>query len=227
MRTPSRSPCSGLLLAGLLFASLAHAHEDGIIGYSGKNGVFCNACHSGGSTPTVALTGPTTVTANTTNTYVLTITGGAAQAGGLNAAVDVDDAIMGAGPSGELRVQNNEVTHTDEQEFEGPTLALTFTVRAPPRNGPFRIFAAGNSTNDNGENNGDRAGATALSVEVTGGIEPPDAGVPPPPPGGEPAPALEDEPTNGCSATGGPALALALLLLAGAAAHQRSRRRGR
>jgi MYXO-CTERM domain-containing protein len=222
-------PWSALLLAGLALSLPAHAREDGITGYSGKSGVFCNACHTGGSQPTVVLTGPTSVTANSTHTYVLTITGGSAEAGGLNAAVDVDDAIMGA--RGELRVQNNEVTHSDEQNFSNGSLALSFTVRAPPRNGPFRIFAAGNSTNDDGDPTGDRAGATALTVEVSGGIDPPDGGAPPPPPPGtlppEPEPLLEDEPTNGCSATGGPALLLALLLLAGAGAHQRYRRRRR
>jgi hypothetical protein len=216
MRASSPSLWPGVLLAALALAAPAHALPEGITGYSGKDGRFCNECHRGGGVPTVVLTGPTSVTAGSTNTYVLTITGGAAQAGGLNAAVDVPDAIMGA--SGELVVRANEVTHTDEQEFENGALALPFTVRAPPRNGPFRIFAAGNSTNDDGEQTGDRAGATALTVEVTGGIEPPDAGAPPPsPPPPDPVtptdPLLgEEEPTGGCAATGGPALLLLSLL---------------
>ena len=234
MRAPPLPLWPGVLLATLGLAAPALALPEGITGYSGKDGRFCNECHRGGTTPTVVLTGPTTVAAGTTNTYVLTITGGAAEVGGLNAAVDVPDAIMGA--SGELRVRANEVTHSDEQEFQNGALALSFTVTAPARNGEFRIFAAGNSTNDDGDPTGDRAGATALTVTVTGGIDAPDAGQPPPDPGtpppdpGTPPPAVDplapgDEPTGGCSATGGPALLLLslLTLLGGAWRRRRAR----
>ena len=232
MRASSLPLWPGALLA-LGIAAPALALPEGITGYSGKDGRFCNACHSGGGVPTVTLTGPTTVAPGSTNTYVLTITGGAAEAGGLNAAVDVPDAIMGA--TGELRVRANEVTHSDEVDFENGVLAFTFTVRAPPNNGEFRIFAAGNSTNDNGEPTGDRAGATALAVTVSDGTEPPDAGPTPPPPPGTPSPdagtpppadplALEDEPTGGCSSTGGPALLLLSLLALFAGAWRRRRR---
>jgi MYXO-CTERM domain-containing protein len=215
MRASSLLPWPAVLLA-LGLAAPALALPEGITGYSGKDGRFCNACHSGGEVPTVTLTGPTLVAPGSTNTYVFTVTGGAAEAGGLNAAVDVPDAVMGA--SGELRVRANEVTHSDEVDFENGVLAFTFTVRAPPANGEFRIFAAGNSTNDNGEPSGDRAGATALAVTVS------DApGTPPPPPAADPL-ALGDEPTGGCSSTGGPALLLlSLLVLVGGAWRRRQR----
>jgi len=61
----------------ILFTPSACASSAGIAGYSGMTaGVTCNACHYGGITPTVTLTGPTSVASGSTNQYTLTITGG-------------------------------------------------------------------------------------------------------------------------------------------------------
>ncbi|MFP6654893.1 MAG: choice-of-anchor V domain-containing protein, partial [Myxococcota bacterium] len=62
-----------LALASLvILAQAAHAFPTGIsTGFLGASG--CNGCHSGGSTPTVSLTGPTTVSAGTTNEYLFVI----------------------------------------------------------------------------------------------------------------------------------------------------------
>src|ERR1051326_2577218 len=75
-----------LLLAAsvLSVASRAHALSGGITTLSfGVNG--CNECHSGGTVPTVSLTGPTVVAPGSVNDYTLTITNSGAQTfGGLN-----------------------------------------------------------------------------------------------------------------------------------------------
>jgi uncharacterized protein (TIGR03382 family) len=224
-----------VLLTLLGLAPAAHALPGGITGRSGKQGTFCNACHSGGATPTVTLTGPTTVEAGSTNSYRLTITGGAAVVGGMNAAVDVADATLGAGTG--LRLSNGEVTHSAPRAFSGGSLAFDFTLRAPPHSGPVKLYAAGNSANGNGKQDGDRGSATLLTLQVTGGTAPPpdagtpDGGVAPTPDAGTPdggvaptePPVLEDEPTGGCSAASGPAALLALLVLLGTARRRRPR----
>lgn len=55
-------------------------------GYSSNRstnaGQNCNACHSGGVTPTVVLSGPTQVAPGSTHTFSLAITGGQNVAGG-------------------------------------------------------------------------------------------------------------------------------------------------
>src|SRR5471032_3059497 len=69
-----------------LVLSFAVAHDNGISGYSSKQGVICNQCHGGGTAPTVALTGPSTLTPGESAQYTFTITGGAAARGGFNVA---------------------------------------------------------------------------------------------------------------------------------------------
>src|SRR5437016_7517745 len=73
-------------LGAILLASQANASSGGISGFSGKNGSTCTSCHGGGIQPTVTLTGPTSVSTGSTNTYTLTIIGGSDIAGGLDVA---------------------------------------------------------------------------------------------------------------------------------------------
>jgi len=95
--------------------------------FSGKSGSFCNACHSGGATPTVTLAGPTTLQAGATGTYTFIIAGGAAVAGGLDAALD--DGSLAAGAhlatvSASTQLLGGEVTHTMPVSFASGSRSL-------------------------------------------------------------------------------------------------------
>lgn len=89
-----------------------HATANGKVGYSGNpatnGGQTCTACHTGGSTPDVSLTGPTAVLPGVTNLYQLTIDGGPAQTGGFNVSINSGDLLEGT----ESRLETGELTHT-------------------------------------------------------------------------------------------------------------------
>src|SRR4051812_45422869 len=117
------------LLILCLLAATAEARPTGISGASGKSGTICNRCHSGGATPTVSLAGPATIAAGGQSTYTFTITGGAAVAGGLDAALD--DASLAAGArlatvSPLTQLLNGEVTHTQPHDFAAGALTFQF-----------------------------------------------------------------------------------------------------
>ncbi|HEY2746767.1 MAG TPA: choice-of-anchor V domain-containing protein [Polyangia bacterium] len=167
----------GRLLCGvvLLAAADARAHDDGIDGYSGKSGTVCNQCHSGGATPTVSLSGPTSLPAGGSGTYTLTIAGGAAVAGGLDAALD--DASIAAGAhlatvSPSTKLMSGEVTHATPVKFSSGGLSFQFSVVAPAAARTMTLYAAGNSTNGNDSDSGDKAAATTMSIAVSGNVPP-------------------------------------------------------
>jgi hypothetical protein len=164
----------------LLLPCAALAEPDGIYGYSGQISSTCNNCHSGGTAPTVTLSGPSTLMAGASGTYTLTISGGAGVVGGLDVST-VSDAMLI--PGNGMQGIGSEVTHTSPKSFSGGTVSFSFTVSAPSASGTVKLYGAGLSANGNGHNSGDRAGTTTFSITVTGGAPPPvDAGSPPPPP---------------------------------------------
>ena len=142
----------------------AWAHAAGVSGYSGKTGSTCNGCHSGGTTPTVVITGPTSLATSSTAVYTLTITGGAAVVGGLDAATSAGT-LQATGPNTQL--MSGEVTQTTATSFSGGSLAFTFTLVAPSSAGTITLYAAGLSANGNGSTSGDKAAGTTLAVTVT------------------------------------------------------------
>ncbi|MBL8917329.1 MAG: PKD domain-containing protein [Myxococcaceae bacterium] len=144
------------------------ANQLGVVGYSGKGAESCNNCHTGGATPTVAITGPSTLQAGQTGTYQVSISGGAGSRAGMNVAVDVPAAQLLA-VAGDSVSFSNEVHHSAPKAFSGGRATFSFRVLAPNFAGPVRLFAAGNSCNGNGSTSGDRAAMTTLQVQVTGG----------------------------------------------------------
>lgn len=172
-----RSTAAAAIL--VLWAATAAARPTGITGVSGKAGSFCNQCHSGGATPTVTLSGPAALAPGQRATYTLTITGGAAVAGGLDAALD--DAALAAGAtlatvSPSTQLSNGEITHTQPVSFSGATLTFQFAVTAPASARTMTLYAAGNSTNHDGTNSGDRAAAATLAITVGNGVPAPAGG---------------------------------------------------
>ena len=93
-----------LVFLALMQASFALA-SPGYTGYSGKSSSTCGSCHSGGTAPTVSITGPTTATAGSVNSYTMKITGGPLSAGACDIAVS--GGTLGAGTGDSLK--NSEI----------------------------------------------------------------------------------------------------------------------
>lgn len=157
-----------LAILVFLVAFPASANQLGVVGYSGKGAETCNNCHTGGSSPTVTITGPTTLQAGQTGTYQVSVSGGAGARAGMNVAVDVAAAQLLA-VAGESVAFSNEVHHSAPKAFSGGRATFSFRLLAPNFAGPVRLYAAGNSCNGNGSASGDRAGFATLQLTVTGG----------------------------------------------------------
>jgi uncharacterized protein (TIGR03382 family) len=213
MRFPSYGAAGVLSLC--LLSTSAFANSNGISGYSGKTAsLTCNSCHTGGTAPTVELTGPTTLAAGATGQYALTIRGGAAVVGGTNIAVSNTAASLEPGAG--MKKLGSEITHTSPKSFASGEVRFDFSVVAPASGGTLTLFGAGNSANNSTADRGDMAATTRLDVTITGGsgggtdggTSGPDAG-----PGTDPGDG--DDNTGFCSATGGSPLLVFSLLVAG------------
>ena len=109
----------------LIYSCLpASASSGGITGFSGKSGSTCTSCHSSStSVPTITLTGPTTVTSGSTNSYTLSVSVITAGNGGLDVAASAGTFAAGSG----TQVLNGEITHTAPSS----THSWTFSWTAP------------------------------------------------------------------------------------------------
>lgn len=197
-----------MLLAVVL---LALANPGGITSYSGKQGGnTCNQCHAGGTAPTVAITGPSTLMPGASATYTVTISGGAAVRAGLNAAVSGGTLIAGSG----TQVMGGEVTHSAPGMFNAGTAAFSFTLTAPATSSTLRLYVAGLSASGGNAEMGDMDGSATLEVQVGDAVM--QAPMPPTPVsvrGAQPGAVSGGVVEGGCSVTGG--LPLGLLALAG------------
>jgi hypothetical protein len=112
-----------LVVAAIYSPALATASSGGISGFSGKTGSTCTACHSQSTTniPTVMLTGPTTVTSGSTNSYTLSVSVITAGNGGLDVAASAGTFTAGTG----TQVLNGEITHTAPSSTHGWTFSWT------------------------------------------------------------------------------------------------------
>jgi hypothetical protein len=160
------------VLAGVLCigaASPAVAFPGGIASQSlGPQG--CNACHVGGQTPTVALTGPTTVDPSSTNEYTLSISVvGAQNFGGLNVAAPFGTFAVGGSNSSQTQLIPGaggrfEVTHLSPKAASGAAILFSFLWTAPDSFTDVTFSAWGNAVNHNGDRTGDQAAFTMLAV---------------------------------------------------------------
>jgi len=236
-----------LAALGVLSSSSVFAHQNGQTGFSGKvSANSCDSCHTGGTDPTVTITGPETLLLNATGLYKVTITGGAGVTGGFNAAVSMGTMSLKAGTS-DVKVESGEVTHTNDKAFSAGAVSFEFNVKAPATGTTFKIFTRGVSSNNNASPVGDNGNSAELNVALTSppvadagtpdagtpdagtpdaGTPGADSGTPNPPatpnPGGDDdGTDLPDEPSGGCSMAGGFLAPLGMLL--GALALRRKR----
>ena len=143
----------------------AHASGNGISGQS----TDCMTCHTGGTLPTVAISGPAIVPPFTRNYYTVTVSSGTV--GGFNASVSTGflaplqggvDPVASACPVKSTGLGNDEVTQTSPCGSRSWTFVWT-----SPASGSHTIFAAGVGANNNGNPTGDRGNvAPAFNVLV-------------------------------------------------------------
>jgi hypothetical protein len=168
--------------AVLAVAGGAHAYTTGISGYSGKSGMICNDCHSGGKPPTVTLSGPATLAPGELEVYTLKIAADVVSSATMPANLPYSglDVATSAGTLGTVvqmnptHILDGEVSHTDKLP-RANIVQVMFSLTAPPAGGPLTLYAAGLSADGDGTPAGDAASATTLAVMVSA---PPDlAGV--------------------------------------------------
>jgi hypothetical protein len=227
MRSQLRFLSLSSFLAGCLLTLPAHARSSGITGYSGRQGVTCTQCHTANSNPkpTVQLSGPTYLTPGETGQYTFTITGGPGASsdgfGGMNVAVDNSGALLQPGTG--LYEDFGELTHVGGNAFSGTSITFTFTLVAPETPGTVKMYAAGNSTDNNGNLTNDQSAATTLDILVSN--DPPDAGTGNPPdagtgntpdagPGPDTGTGKGGDGSSGCAAMGGPPMVWLVVMLA-------------
>jgi MYXO-CTERM domain-containing protein len=251
-----RSWCAAAIVLALTCATgIAWSHSNGESGHSGKQGLTCNDCHSGGPTPNVFFDGPTTIEAGTTVTYTFHVKTTQPLAGMNVAATDGiqlhdDDAgTTYLSASEELVHPRPLATGAGDAGDAGDAgeAVFTFSLDAPQYAGTIQLWGAGNAVNGNKDTTGDKANDTKITIIIDGPPAPqPEAGPPPPPPpppptqvptlppvpnpdAGATSPSKDDDGGSGCAvgATASDAStgAAAFVLLALARAVSRRRRR--
>ncbi len=140
----------------------------GISGYSGNpatnTGNSCALCHSGGTVPSINLSGPVVVQPGTVNNYTLTISGGQQNSGGLNISASSGTLISAVANT---KLQAGEITHTARAAAIGGTVSWNFSWQAPTTLGSYTIYSAGLSTNADSNSTGDRVANSATTITVS------------------------------------------------------------
>lgn len=163
----------GLIAAPQNASGFSAGVSSGVLGPTG-----CNTCHTGGTTPTVSLTGPTTVTASTSTEYLLTITSPVGQlSGGLNASVDVGSLTVGGANSALTQITpsgggNFDVTHSGAKLGDTTEVLFSFIFDAPASAGPATLDVWGNAVNGTGTTAGDASMMASLAITVEAGAPP-------------------------------------------------------
>ncbi len=167
--------CAGLLL----LPAVAGAHRNGIVGYSGQDGFFCNECHDDGGVavpPDVRIEGPAQVEPGAMATYRIVVVSNRAEqvAAGFNVSASAGD--LNPGDDTGVRRQRDsfsqrfELTHAVPRENDASgEAAWEFVWTAPDTPGEAVLFAAGNSVNDDFTFGDDAPAITMLAVQVGDG----------------------------------------------------------
>lgn len=168
----------GVFVLTLATGQQVFGFSGGISGYSGNvatnAGNTCMFCHSGGTTPSINLTGPVLVQPGTINTYTLTISGGQAHSGGMDVSVDAGTLMN---MLAKTRLQSGEINHNQRATAAGDgSVSWNFNWQAPTTPGSYTLYGAGLSTNGDGNTTGDGVATIVYSVTVsTAAPQPPTA----------------------------------------------------
>ncbi len=175
-------------LLPLVVASRVDAFSGGITTLSFNQSTGCNACHTGGITPTVTLSGPTLVAPSSINDYTLTITANGSQTlGGLNVSSALGVLGLGGADSANTQTLNGtggraEITHTAAKLASGGLVTFTFQWTAPASFNSATLLGWGNNVNGNSSTTGDRASNASLTILNANGTATPTPGMSTPTP---------------------------------------------
>lgn len=154
-----------LAALSVLVAAPVFANASGAVGYTNSppNNDTCNSCHSGGTAPTVQITGPSSVGAGASATYTLTASGGSRY--GFDIAVSDNANAKLNGVSAGIGAAFNELYQSSPSSAN----SWQFTLSAPPFAGNIKLYATVNAVNGNGNTSGDRSASTSFDVAITAG----------------------------------------------------------
>jgi len=131
----------------------------------------CNACHGGGSVPTVTLSGPTIVGPGDTVEYTLEIFSTSAQDnGGLNVRASTGTLSTGGANAAQTDTISGlggltEITHSSPKPTVSDIATFSFEWTAPPDfTGSATLTGWGNAVNGNSSPSGDAASSDVLVV---------------------------------------------------------------
>ena len=159
----------GLSLLGL--ATHAHAFSAGVSGYSGKDGVVCDSCHTptGFGLGAVTISGPVSVEPGALASYTMRLSGGEAPALGFDLAAS-GGVLIDTNASG-TQILNQELTHS--APIQAPFATITFDWRAPTTPGTYTFYAAELAADLMNGAAGDDTFTTTFTVTVTTVNQPP------------------------------------------------------
>ncbi|MBK8285380.1 MAG: hypothetical protein IPK97_11150 [Ahniella sp.] len=140
------------------------------LGYAGGNA--CSACHTGGSNPLTAFSGPLNVPIGSTRTLSLDVTRMSSQA--LQAGVNVRIVSGGFATlsefTSELRTENGQITHAAPLAFSANTRSVDFRLTANPGatcNSVVLLNGAAVAADGNNGFTNDGAASTTRSITLT------------------------------------------------------------
>jgi hypothetical protein len=152
----------------LLISSQAFAFSAGITGHSGASGTpTCTECHSGGTAPTVRLSGPTTMLPGETAPFTVDIVSGATaqKSGGLDLAAS--GGTLTAKTPG-TAVSGSELIH--KMVLTGTSIRVELDFTAPSSPGTVTLSVAGLSSNGSGTS-GDGTGTDVHTISVESPVD--------------------------------------------------------
>jgi hypothetical protein len=159
-----------LVLAAMTLVSVpqAGAKQNGITGYSGKQGATCNDdCHLGGVTPLVRFEGTQRVMADAVATFRFVVTSQASKQKVAGFNVAASDGMLDVVARQSEHLELDELTHDAPKPNVDGEASWQFTWRAPNQPGTYTLYGAGLSANGNGTDGGDESNLTTLKVTVT------------------------------------------------------------
>ncbi len=161
-------------LLTLAIAPSAYAFSAGMVSaFFPSAATGCNnlACHGGGTSPAVQLSGPTSVAPNSTNTYTLSVTNPNTQPyAGLNVSAPAGLFSVGGPDSADTQTMTNPVTSLLELTHSAPKPAVSgvtsfsFDWTAPASFTSVTLAAWGNAVDLSHTGLGDAASAVSLTI---------------------------------------------------------------